>query len=127
MEPGDANLVSETLVFIGPDSVPVARAAFAAGQQDRYWQYAALLFANQGVENSGYVTDEFLTNLAHETEGLNVNGWNEARRGGFEKELRAAQQSAKEADVNSTPSVLRRPGARLIHSWVPGEPRCARS
>src|SRR5918994_6102759 len=47
VEPGDAKLVSQTLVFIGPDSVPAARAAFAAGRQDRYWQYAALLFENQ--------------------------------------------------------------------------------
>jgi protein-disulfide isomerase len=106
VEPGDTKLVSETLVFIGPDSVPAARAAFAAGQQDRYWQYATLLFENQGAENSGYVTDEFLTNLARETEGLNVNEWNEARQGSFGKELRAAQQWAEEDGVNSTPSLV---------------------
>jgi protein-disulfide isomerase len=106
VEPGDTMLVSETLVFIGPDSVPAARAAFAAGQQDRYWQYAALLFENQGAENSGYVTDEFLTDLARQTEGLDVNEWNEARQGSFEKELRAAQQRAEEDGVNSTPSLV---------------------
>jgi protein-disulfide isomerase len=106
VEPGDTKLVSETLVFIGPDSVPAARAAFAAGQQDRYWQYATLLFENQGAENSGYVTDEFLTNLARETEGMNVNEWNEARHGSFGKELRAAQQRAEEDGVNSTPSLV---------------------
>jgi protein-disulfide isomerase len=88
VEPEDAKLISETLVFIGPDSVPAARAAFAAGQQDRYWQYAALLFENQGAENSGYVTDEFLTYLARQTEGLDVNEWNEARQGSFKKSCR---------------------------------------
>ena len=106
MEPGDAKLVSETLVFIGPDSVPAARAAFAAGQQDRYWQYAALLFENQGAENSGYVTDEFLTDLAKETDGLDVNEWNEARQASFEEELQAAQQRAAEDGINSTPSLV---------------------
>lgn len=106
VEPGDAKLVSETLVFLGPDSVPTARAAFAAGHQDRYWQYAALLFENQGAENSGYVTDEFLTNLAEETEGLDVNEWSEARQGGFERELQAAQQRAEEDGINSTPSLV---------------------
>jgi protein-disulfide isomerase len=106
VEPGDVKLVSETLVFIGPDSVPAARAAFAAGEQDRYWQYAALLFENQGAENSGYVTDEFLTKLAKETEGLDVGEWNEARQGGFEKQLRAVQQKAEEAGVNSTPTLV---------------------
>ena len=106
VEPEDAELVSETLVFIGPDSIPAARAAFAAGRQDRYWQYATLLFENQGAENSGYITDEFLTDLARQTEGLDVNEWNEARQGSFEKELRAAQKRAEEDGVNSTPSLV---------------------
>lgn len=103
---GDAKLVSETMVFIGEDSVPAARAAFAAGEQDLYWQYAALLFENQGAENSGYVTDEFLTGLAEETEGLDVGRWQQAREKGYEDELRAVQQRAGEEGVNSTPSLV---------------------
>ena len=59
VEPGEVRLVSETLAFLGPDSVSTARAAIAAGEQGRYWQYAYLLFENQGGENSGYATDEF--------------------------------------------------------------------
>ena len=123
VEPGDAKLVSQTLVFIGPDSVPAARAAFAAGRQDHYWQYAALLFENQGAENSGYVTDEFLTDLARQTEGLDVNEWNEARQSSFEKELRAAQQRAEEDGVNSTPSlVVSGPdGQVMLRGAVPAE------
>jgi predicted DsbA family dithiol-disulfide isomerase len=65
-----------------------------------------LLFENQGAENSGYVTKEFLTDLARQTEGLDVNEWKEAREGRFEKELRAAQQRAEEDGVNSTPSLV---------------------
>jgi protein-disulfide isomerase len=123
VEPGDAKLVSETLVFIGPDSIPAARAAFAAGQQDRYWQYATLLFENQGAENSGYITDEFLTDLAKQTEGLDVNQWNEARQSSFEKELQAAQQRAEEDGVNSTPSlVISGPdGQATLRGAVPAE------
>ena len=103
---GDAKLVSETMVFIGEDSVPAARAAFAAGEQDRYWQYAALLFEDQGAENSGYVTDEFLTGLAKQTEGLDVGRWQQAREKSYEEELRAVQQRAGEEGVNSTPSLV---------------------
>jgi protein-disulfide isomerase len=103
---GDAKLVSETMVFIGEDSVPAARAAFAAGEQDRYWQYAALLFENQGAENSGYVNDGFLTGLAEETEGLDLGRWQQARGKGYEEELRAVQQRAGEEGVNSTPSLV---------------------
>jgi protein-disulfide isomerase len=106
VKPGDVKVISQTLAFLGPDSVPAARAALAAGKQDRYWQYAVLLFENQGAENSGYVTDEFLTDLAEETEGLDVNEWDEARQVGFEKELQTVQQMAGEDGVNSTPSLV---------------------
>jgi protein-disulfide isomerase len=106
VKPEDVKLISQTLAFLGPDSIPAARAALAAGKQDHYWQYAVLLFENQGAENSGYVTDEFLTDLAEETEGLDVNEWDEARQAGFEKELQSVQQMAGEDNVNSTPSLV---------------------
>jgi protein-disulfide isomerase len=61
---GKAKLISEPLTFLGPDSVAAARAALAAGEQDRYWPYHSLLFENQGEENSGYVTSDFLEGLA---------------------------------------------------------------
>jgi protein-disulfide isomerase len=124
VEPGDAKLVSETLAFLGPDSVSTGRAAIAAGEQDRYWQYAALLFENQGAENSGYATEEFLRNLAEETEGLDVAEWDEARDAGFvEQELQAVQQRAGEAGINSTPTlVVSGPdGERTLRGAVPIE------
>ena len=105
--PGEVRLVSETLAFLGPDSVTTARAALAAGAQDRYWQYAYLLFENQGAENSGYATDEFLTDLAEETEGLDVEEWWTARDDAFvEEELAVVQQRAEEDGVDSTPTLV---------------------
>ena len=106
VRPGDAKLVSETIAFLGQDSVTAARAALAAGEQDRYWQYALLLFENQGAENSGYVTDEFLTEQAEQVEGLDMERWQRDRQQSYEEELRAVEQSAGEAGVNSTPSLL---------------------
>ena len=38
----------------------------AAGEQGKLWQYADALYANQGSENSGWVTDELLEELAGE-------------------------------------------------------------
>lgn len=107
VEPGEAKLVSETMAFLGPDSVATARAALAAGEQDRYWQYAFLLFENQGAENSGYATDEFLTNLAEETEGLDVEEWRAARDdASVEDELAAVQERANSAGVEATPTIV---------------------
>ena len=61
---GKAKLISEPLTFLGPDSVAAARAALAAGKQGRCWPNYSLLFENQGEENSGYVTSDFLEGLA---------------------------------------------------------------
>lgn len=123
VEPGDAKIVSETMTFLGPDSVPAARAAFAAGEQDLYWQYAFLLFENQGAENSGYITDEFLTDLAEETEGLDVEEWDEARQAGYEEELQAVQERVNEDGVQATPTlVISGPGGEeMLQGAVPME------
>ena len=124
VKPGEVRLVSETLAFLGPDSLSTARAAIAAGEQDRYWQYAYLLFENQGRENSGYATDEFLRNLAQKTEGLDVGEWEEVQDAGFvEKELQAVQQRANSDGVEGTPTlVISGPGGeRQLDGAVPFE------
>jgi protein-disulfide isomerase len=122
VEPGEVKVVSETIAVLGRDSVPAARAAFAAGEQDRYWEYSTLFFLNQGRENSGYVTDEFLTSLAKETQGLDVDQWNEARGSeAAQSELDAAQTSARDEGIEGTPTlVIRGPeGTREVVGAVP--------
>jgi protein-disulfide isomerase len=107
VEPGEVKVVSETIAVLGPDSVPAARAAFAAGEQDRYWEYSTLFFLNQGRENTGYVTDEFLTNIAEETQGLDVDQWNEARESeATQTKLDAAQASARDEGIEGTPTLV---------------------
>jgi protein-disulfide isomerase len=104
---GQVKLVSETMAFLGPDSVTAARAAFAAGEQNRYWPYHTLLFEKQGEENSGYVTDDFLRGLAEQTPGLDVEKWEDQRAGNsFKQELEAAQSKAQASGVNSTPTLI---------------------
>jgi protein-disulfide isomerase len=111
---GKVEVVSETMVFLGPDSVTAARAALAAGEQNLYWPYHTLLFENQGEENSGYVTDDFLRGLAEDTPGLDVQKWEDQRAGNaFTKELEAVQAKAQASGVNSTPTlVFKGPGGQ---------------
>jgi protein-disulfide isomerase len=104
---GEVKVVSETMAFLGPDSVTAARAALAAGEQNRYWPYHTLLFENQGEENSGYVTDDYLRGLAEQTPGLDVQKWEDKRAGNsFVKELEAVQAKAQASGVNSTPTLI---------------------
>ena len=122
VRPGDAKIVARTITVIGPDSTPAARAALAAGEQDRYWQYSHLLFENQGAENSGYVTDEFLKDTAEETDGLDIGRWDEARDDpSTEQALEDAIEAAGRDGLSSTPTlVISGPGGeRTLRGAVP--------
>jgi len=50
-------------------------AAYAAGEQHRFWQYAELFYREQGQEGSGYVTQSYLTGLARQVPGLKLARW----------------------------------------------------
>lgn len=49
--------------FLGKDSTRAARAVMAASLQDRMWDASMRFYDVQGEENSGYVTDRFLTDV----------------------------------------------------------------
>jgi protein-disulfide isomerase len=57
--------------FIGPDSVTAGKAVAAAAQQNRAWTFADIFYGNQGQENSGYVTPDFVQSIAAATPGVN--------------------------------------------------------
>jgi protein-disulfide isomerase len=57
------------LAFLGPDSLTALRAVQAAGLHDRLWTALELLYDNQGVENTGWVTEPLLR-LVLDTAGL---------------------------------------------------------
>ena len=61
---GKVKLQARTLHFIGPDSARAARAAAAAQEQGKLWPFVEAFYAAQGAENSGYVTDGFLRDVA---------------------------------------------------------------
>ena len=62
--PGKVKLRFVGLAFIGPDSEKALRYALAAGKQGKLWQYTEVLYANQGPENAGWVTDSLLESIA---------------------------------------------------------------
>ena len=50
-------------------------AAYAAGIQNRGWDYIDLFYEEQGSEGSGYVTPRYLDGLARQIPGLNYQSW----------------------------------------------------
>jgi protein-disulfide isomerase len=77
---GEAKIDFRPWSIIGPDSTPAAEAAYAAGEQGRFWTFIELFYLNQGQENSGYVTDDFLTAVAKAAGVKDIAQWNQDRK-----------------------------------------------
>ena len=105
VRPGKVKVVFNGVAIVGPDSVPPLKSAFAAGEQDRLWNFAELLFHNQGAENSGWITDDLLRSLGEAVPGLDVEKMLDGRETPKVVEaLSAAQEAAAAAGIRSTPS-----------------------
>ena len=64
VRPGKVKLRFVGMAFIGPDSEKALLYTLAAGEQGKLWQFQDALYANQGEENSGWVTDTLLEQIA---------------------------------------------------------------
>jgi len=102
---GKAKLIFRNFLIIGPQSAPAGAAALAAGAQGRGWNYLELFYRNQGKENSGYATDEFLTAVAKGAGVKDIAKWQTERKGTeFTDEVTATTEQAQKFGFTGTPS-----------------------
>jgi protein-disulfide isomerase len=80
VDAGKVKITFRNLLIIGPDSLPAGAAAIAAGEQGRGWNYIETFYRNQGEENSGYVTEEFLEAVARAAGVKDMATWNKRRK-----------------------------------------------
>jgi protein-disulfide isomerase len=107
VRPGHVLLVFRGLGFLGDDSRRAARMAAALGAQDSLFQFAALVYRNQGLENSGYVTDTYLSAIAGAIPGVDVTrALRERGSAAVAAQVAAASSLARREGVRSTPSFL---------------------
>ena len=104
---GKLKMVFRNVAFIGTDSARAAQMAAAAGRQNKLWEYIDIFYVNQGAENSGYVTDEFLRDVGDGVEGLDVDKAMDDRGvASVQDELNKAQTEWQANGFTGTPSFL---------------------
>jgi len=104
---GRVKVVSRPIAFIGADSERGRRAALSAGLQDRFSQFTQLMYANQGAENSGWLTDDLIQAAYASIPGLKVQ---QAMSGRSSQPVLGQEHTfdtqATDDKVSGTPTVL---------------------
>jgi protein-disulfide isomerase len=82
-------------------------AALAAGRQGRMWNFLETFYAEQGEEDSGYVTESFIRGIATQVPGLDLARWSAARAdSGLTQTLASDAQAAENDGLGGTPAFL---------------------
>lgn len=121
---GDARLDFRNWVILTPldgDSGVAARAALAAGEQDRLWHFVEIFYRNQGFENSGYVDDDFLRAVAEAAGVSDLARWEEDRTDPrWDAVLEGVDRTAQGLGFSGTPSFSVEGPAGLEPLGTPG-------
>jgi protein-disulfide isomerase len=101
---GKVKLVYRGIEIIGPQSVVGLRAIAGAAEQNKLWNLNEALYANQGKENSGWLTSKLVLALAKDL-GLNTTKLiTAANSASVTKVLQADLREATTRKVGGTPT-----------------------
>jgi protein-disulfide isomerase len=115
---GEANITFRNFIIIGPQSIPAGEAALAAGVQGKAWNFIELFYRNQGEENSGYVTEEFIESIGRSAGIPDMAKWNKERKSHkYKKEVEATSKQAAKLGFEGTPSfAVEGPGSKGLET-----------
>ncbi len=103
---GKAKIVARPLAFSG-DSSRGRDAMIAAGLQNRAFNFAQMLYVNQGTENTGWLSDEMVGKAAASIPGLRVSDLLAARKGvGVTKLSTQIDSISHAAHIDATPTFV---------------------
>ncbi|HUB73260.1 MAG TPA: thioredoxin domain-containing protein [Solirubrobacteraceae bacterium] len=102
-------------------------AAYAAGKQNKAWYFIETFYHEQGEEDSGYVTEKYIQEIAKQVPGLDLSKWTSDRNDPeLANEVETDKQLANNEGFTGTPSFLigRSGGklSRLEYTSSPGNP-----
>jgi protein-disulfide isomerase len=104
VDSGKAKLVWRDFDYYGPDSVSASEAAYAAGEQGKFWQFHDLLFQGQQTPNSGWANRQKMETFARQL-GLNMTEFDQSFNGGkYDSLINANHALGVQAGVTETPT-----------------------
>ena len=112
---GKVKLEARTLHFLGPDSTVAAQVAAGAERQGKLWPFLEVFYANQGRENSGYVTDAFLRRVATAAGVDAAEALGQANGAFAPRRLDRANAEGRRLGVDSTPTLVVSGNGRAPH------------
>lgn len=112
---GKAKLVWRDFDYYGPDSVSASEAAYAAGEQGKFWQFHDLLFQSQQTPNNGWASKQNMETFARQL-GLNMTQFDQSFNSGKYDTLVTSNHSlGVQAGVSETPTFfLIGPNGKMI-------------
>jgi protein-disulfide isomerase len=117
---GKIKLAYRGVVIIGPDSVRGLRAIYAAGKQDKLWNMADALYAHQGAENSGWITNDVILAAARDAGADGEAILADMGSAAVNSQLDEAQKQATADNLQGTPTfIIERPPALSKQLAVP--------
>jgi protein-disulfide isomerase len=112
---GKLKVVARPIVVIGPDSETGRKGMIAAFQQNRGFNFAQLLYFNQGAENGGWLDDSMVADAAASIPGVKVKALQAAAGSQAVADEAATYDGQAQADaLTGTPTlVLGKTGGKL--------------
>lgn len=104
---GKLKVEARPIAFIGPDSQRGRLAGLAAARQNKFFNFAELLYFNQGPENSGWLDDGMVKAAAASIPGVHVPKLLATRNSvSIAEQAKTYDLAANEDRVSETPTIL---------------------
>lgn len=101
------NWVSGNIGGTATESQDAALAAYCAGEQNKFWEMHAALFANVLGEDAGSFTDKRIAEIAKTIDGLDVDQFNSCYDSGkYEDRVQQDFKDGTAAGINGTPGFI---------------------
>jgi len=119
---GKVRIETKPWAFIGPDSFRGQQAMFAAAKQNRAYNFASVLYDNQGTENTGWLNDAMVAQIAASVPGMQVHQLlSDSSSSAVKKQASGVAAAAQANNVTGTPTVfVGKTGSKAVLVGSPG-------